>query len=518
MNRQLFNRAYQFRCAMALCGVVFLSACASGPSQPQIDQTRENLNPKDRAQRSITNFTPALRCMDDMMFRLGIRDVTLMMEELRDATQKVPVSVRDMMTSSISEMTRRSRAVRLSVFGTDQSNLAQLLQSAQKSSVFAVIPEYNLRGTISQLDEDVRKQGSSFGVLAERIFGLRFGNETKLSVISFDAAMVRTDNFTLVPGVASKNTTVIARRESSAGDGQAKILNGNITFSFNAASAEGNAQAVRNMVELALIELVGKLIRVPYWQCLGTADSDGEVRREMEDWFLSMQREELIVFLKERLRERRYYDGALDGKEDDTFKRSVRSYRSAIGLNADGAVDQNFFDAFVTWPSPVGSLPLLPKKAQTQAPVNPSTSTSTEKVVVALTKSEPIQISIASSGDLVNINVKASLAGYIYCYAQDRETKAIRRIFPNRFTRDPRLLAGQSLTLPGKSKFTLSSKNQFSCIHAPSEVYGDLPPPLRWGDFDDINLPSFGDIQRAFSTASGVDVFLALPFQHRSQH
>ncbi|MBL8304547.1 MAG: hypothetical protein JNM26_17485, partial [Ideonella sp.] len=294
--------------ALALAaGSALLAGCVTTPLQTSVKEVRAQQNPTERATRTITNFTPALRCMDDWMFQHGTRDLTLMMEDLRDATQKVPVSARDMMTSAISEMTRRSRAVRLSVFGNDQQNLAQLLQAAQKTTPFAVLPEYNLRGTISQLDEDVKRDSSVFGLLTSQAFGLKLGSETRFAVLGFDAAVVHTETMTLVPGVSSKNTTVLARRDASAGDGQARILNSATTFSFSAARSEGNAQAARNMVELAAVELVGKLIRAPYWQCLGTPDDHPEVLRETEDWFLSMDEGELVAFLKERFRERRWF-------------------------------------------------------------------------------------------------------------------------------------------------------------------------------------------------------------------
>ncbi|MEN9630544.1 MAG: hypothetical protein RJA10_3772, partial [Pseudomonadota bacterium] len=144
--------------SIAVALAALLAGCGSVPSKGTLQAVRAQANPVDTAQRTVTHFTPALRCMDEWMFNAGTRDVTLMMEEMRDATQKVPISARDMMTSAISEMTRRSRAVRLSVFGSDQGNLMQLLQVAQKTQPFQVLPEYNIRGTVSQFDEDVHKR------------------------------------------------------------------------------------------------------------------------------------------------------------------------------------------------------------------------------------------------------------------------------------------------------------------------------------------------------------------------
>lgn len=506
-----------------------LAACASAPSPPALQAVRSQANPADRAQRTITNFTPALRCMDDMMFRIGTRDVTLMMEELRDATQKVPVSARDMMTSAISDMTRRSRAVRLSVFGSDQQNLAQLLQQAQKSNVFSVVPEFNLRGTISQLDEEVKKNSSTFGLLTQRAFGVRFGTEVKFSVLGFDGAMVRTETMTLVPGVASKNTTVLVRRDASAGDGQARILNANTVFSFAAGRAEGTSQAARNMVELAAIELVGKLIRAPYWQCLGTSDGDSEVQREVEDWFVAMDEGERVVFLKERMRERRYYDGALDPIADPAFAAAIASYRQALDLAPNGTIDLAFFKRFIARSVPPG--PLAPPRSRAAAAAARSGAAAAAPPVAVVSAApqlpvpavaevpaplpapapaSPLQAFVVAGSDgRAELKVVSDAPGYIYCYARDPQQNAIRRIFPNRFARDPRVEVGRAITLPGPERFELSASHDFACVHAPREVYNDLPPPLRWGDFEDIRLPGFDEIRQQFTQASGLPVSLA---------
>ena len=504
------------RFTSALLAGSLLAGCAAPGTQPSTAQVRQQQNPADRAQPTVTNFTPALRCMDDLMFKAGTRDVTLMMEELRDSTQKVPVNARDMMTSAISDMTRRSRAVRLSVFGSDQGNLSQLLQQAQKTQVFSVVPEFNVRGSISQFDEDVRRQSSTLGVLAER-FGVRFGSDTRFSVLGFDAAMVRTDTFTLVPGVASKNTTVIAKRDASAGDGQARLLGASATFAFNSGRAEGTAQAARNMVELAAIELVGKLTRLPYWQCLGVADQQAEVQRELEDWFFAMGDAEQVVFVKERLRERRWFDGALDGTRSPAFDAALRAYRVALALPAQGELDLDFFKRFVT--QAVAKGPLAPSAAalpQAAVPGAAVLATATAAPVpvpvpAVAPAPAPLQVHLLRQGaGRTDLRVLSPTAGYVYCYAQDPSTQAIRRVFPNRFARDPRIEAGATLSVPGAGRFKLDARQTYACLHAPREVYADLPAALRWGDFDAVRLDGFEQVRQAFAQSSGQPVALAL--------
>lgn len=498
-----------------------LSACAT---QGALQEVRTNSNPADRAQRNITNFTPALRCMDDMMFARGTRDVTVMMEEFRDATQRVPVSARDMMTSAMSDMTRRSRGVRLSVFGTDQQNLTQLLQQAQKTNAFGVIPQYNIRGTISQFDDSVSKTGGSVGIsIVEKLFGVRAGLDTKFSVIGLDAAVVDTSSLTLIPGVSSKNTTVLTSRDASAADGQAKLENPGIglVFSFNTARSDGPSQAARNMVELATLELVGKLIHAPYWQCLGVPDSDPEIQREMDDWFFSMDETERVQFIKENMREKRYYDGAIDGNTDAAFFSALRLYRKALKLPEVGPVDQAFFKTFITTATPRGPLAGTPRKLASANGTLTATATSANpaapepapvadapaaSAVPALTIVQ--QAPVTKGANALNLSVQVHSPGYLYCYSQDPVTRRIQRIFPNRFGRDPRVEAGRPVQLPGQGRFVLNPAAEIACLHAPREIYGDLPPPLRWGDFEDIKASRFEEIRDIFSQASGFPVQL----------
>jgi hypothetical protein len=432
-----------------------------------------------------------------------------------------------MLTSAVSEMTRRSRAVRLSLFGNDQQNLQQLLNQAQRSGVFQVIPEFSVRGTVSQLDEDVKRDSASFSVLVQDLFGVRLGGETRFSVLAFDAAVVRTDSFTLVPGVTSKNTTVLARRDTSAGDGQARLRTTSTVFAFSSGRSEGTSSAARNMIELAAIELVGKLIKAPYWQCLGIEDDNAEVQREIEDWFLSMDEGERTVFLKARLRERGYFDGALDASTPPAFADALQAYRSALGLAAARQpVDLSFFNRLITRPAAAGPLGVLPRGAglaATAVAAGPVSSAKAAPGTPVLPGAQapaqatppqavlPVaQMSVTPAGAAVQLSLQLSgpQGAYVYCYAQDPRSGALRRIFPNRFATDPRVNAGQAVDLPGRGDFKLPAEHRYACVLAPREVYQVLPPQLRWGDFEDIRLSDFEAIRQQFAEASGLPVAL----------
>lgn len=523
------RRPFLHRRAVLSAATALLGGCAAtAPTQHTLGTVRAQVNPLDTPQRTVTGFTPALRCMDEWMFQAGTRDVTLMMEEMRDATQKVPISARDMMTSAISEMSRRSRAVRLSVFGSDQGNLVQLLQQAQKTQAFQVLPEYNIRGTVSQFDENVQRRGASLGLLAERL-GLRLGQESRFSVLAFDAAVVHTESLTLVPGVSSKNTTVLTQRSTSAGDGQGRVLGVGAVFSFEAARAEGQAQAARNMIELAAVELVGKLVRAPYWQCLGLSDDHPEVQREIDDWYHGMDEAERVVFVKSRWRERRWWNAALDDSASPAFDDTLSRTRQALGLPAAGALDAAYFQALVTRRLPAGPLgpqrkgagavqrvAAAPAAADAAAPTAPTAPEVPAVSAAAAVPDDapPARVFVQAGADgRAELRVLAASAGHLSCFAQDPQTQALRRIYPNRFERDSRVEAGAQVALPGKGRFTLDARQHFACVHTPTDLYNDLPPPLRWGDFDEVRVRSLDQVAQAFSQAAGhaVPVLQAQP-------
>jgi curli biogenesis system outer membrane secretion channel CsgG len=480
------------------------AGCAISPRQPQqpLRPTAQAQGPQAAPQRNLTHFSDGLRCMDDMMFRFGVRDVSVMIEEMQDQSRRLGAGTRDMMVSAFADMTRRSRGVRLVTFGQDNQNVVQLLSIAQRLNDFKVVPQFDIRGSITQFDEDVeRSQGGVGGSLAG-LLGVRFDRSRQASVLGFDASVVTTADLSLVPGASSKNTVVVTREETRAGDGVAQLRNGSLNFSFAVGRSEGVAQSLRNMVELASIELTGKLLRLPYWTCLRLDDSHPEVRRELEDWFLSMQgTPELTRFLQEQLRNRKFYDGPADGKPNPAYAAALAAHRKALGLKEEGEPDLRLMSAFLTQPIP--QAPPQPFKAEKPAGEEgapaPAAADRQIKLSVRLGKTT------YRRGEPIEMTITTGQPGYVYCYVQSPSNGKIQRIFPNRFARDPRVEANAPLVLPGAQGFKVAAgaegvrQQTVGCLATEREIYNELAPQLRWGDFEDIRLGTFDDIRFAFS-------------------
>lgn len=489
----------------AVAAALVLGACAALPARqaeprPTVDTQPAPAGPKATPQRNVTPFAEGLRCMDDMLFRFGVRDVSVMIEEMQDQSRKLGAGTRDMMVSAFADMTRRSRGVRLVTFGQDNQNVVQLLSIAQRLNDFKVVPQYDIRGSITQFDEDVSRTQGSTGLLGA-LFGVRLDRNRQASVLGFDASVVTTSDLSLVPGASSRNTVVVTREDTSAGDGLAQIRNGSLSFSFAVSRNEGVAQSLRNMVELASIELTGKLLRLPYWSCLNIASDHPDVQREIEDWFLSMQgTPELTRFLQEQLRFRRFYDGPADGQPNPAYHEALAAHRRALGLPEDREPDLALLRAFLLQPIP--KPPAQPfkadKTAQADAPGAPPEGKEV-KLSVQLSKRS------YRTGEPIELTASTAQPGYLYCYVQSPATGRIQRIFPNRFVRDPRVEAHTPVVLPGAQGFKVAAgaddarQQAVGCLATAREVYNELPPQLRWGDFEEIRLGTFEEIRDAFA-------------------
>ncbi len=487
-----------------------LTACATTPQTltppPTLQVQPAAVGPKAVPQRNVTHFTDGLRCMDDMLYRFGVRDVSVMIEEMQDQSRRLGAGTRDMMVSAFADMTRRSRGVRLVTFGQDNQNIVQLLSMAQRLNEFKVVPQYDIRGSITQFDEDVNRQQASLGAslvsaITGPLFGVRFNRSEQSSVMGFDASVISTVDLSLMPGASSKNTVVVSRDETSAGDGLAQIRNSSLSFNFAVGRNEGVAQSLRNMVELATIELTGKLLRLPYWTCLKLDADHPEVQREMQDWYLSMQGGiDTARFFQEQLRFRKFYDGPADGKPNAAYSQALAAYRQAAGTRTEGEPDFEVWQAFL-----LRAIPAPP-----QQPF----------VAAKSTLGKPIELSVDVSktryrrGEAVELKVSTTQAAYVYCYVQSPTTGKIQRIFPNRFAREPRIEANTPLELPGAQGFKVAAggegviRQTLGCLATEREVYNDLPPQLRWGDFEDIRLGSFEEIRDAFALVAKAPVAL----------
>ena len=128
--------------------LLILAGCASPADAPVVAR------PKTQPVRNFTSFSASLQCMDNLLARFGVRDVVITSAGLPDATGEIRTGTKDMMISAISTMSVRSRAFKFVDFDQQQVDVHSLQSLVGFTDDFRV-PNYYIRGAITQLDEGV---------------------------------------------------------------------------------------------------------------------------------------------------------------------------------------------------------------------------------------------------------------------------------------------------------------------------------------------------------------------------
>lgn len=522
------------RSTLALC-VAALSACSTLDADKHVAAKAKEMKtgPTSAPYKSITSFANGLRCMDNLLLEYGTRDVAVIVEDLADQTKKVNAGTKDMLISAVSDMTRRSRAIRLVAYGQDSGNTVGFLFQALRREHFSVVPQYSLRGSISQFDDAIVRRNVDAGVSITPYLGLGYASTSQASVLGIDLTMLSTQDLGVVPGVASRNS-VILFKAGKGFDGEAEYHKFGINFSLSTATQEGQSQALRSLVELAAIELFGRLAKVPYWSCLGASSSDEAVQSEMRDWYDAMLANptEIIEYFQQQMRARRVYDGPIDGVVNPQIKEAVARYREALGLSREPKLSYDFFQAYLSANhrevsarvepvvseavAPAGAAAPAVAAAAAAAPAGGAKAAAAAGAAAASGGRLALQLGTLNNvtrfagGEPVLLSVMPTRNAHVYCYLQD-ENLQISRFFPNRFRKDSRVEAGRGLQLPGAMRFEIrmnprAKPETVSCFATERDIMADLPGSFAGVDFEPLPIASLEQLREAFVTVSGGNI------------
>lgn len=509
----------------ALAAVVTTSGCSTTEPQHATEAPRAAAPvAAPAAPSAAANFTPALRCMDTLLADYGVRDITVMVDDLADQTKGNAAGAKDLLVATVANMTQRSRAIRVIASGKEWGNTAAAL-AAMKKEGFAVAPQFALRGAMTLQDGQT----------------LRRGNDTySTSQLGIDLSLLTTQDFSVVPGVASRNAATLFKQGRSF-DGRAELAKFGVNFGIASNGNAVTADSTKALIELTSIELFGRLARVPYWTCLGMSEAHAGVSGEIQDWYdtIASNRVELIRYFQAQLRLRRVYEGPIDGAPNEAFKEAVARYREALGLAREAKLTLDLFKAYlnadhvqlaqvlnppvqVATAAPVAPVPVAPAPAPLAAPAPQAPVTTPRPALTAApaTTTKPsagpmLSLRIATSADprpiarkegqAIQLSVRPSRDAHIYCYMQDHEGK-VKRFFPNRWRSDSRVQV-EGVRLPGAMGFVIPVESQgaresIACFATERDVLAQLPEAFDIGDFDAMPGASLDQVKSAFVKAT----------------
>lgn len=421
--------------------------------------------PSNRIQRTITNFGEALSCMDDLFLQYGKTGLVISAGDIPDKTEQLKSGTRDMLISAIDSMSIKSKAF---VFVDAEND--DLLSNAQAAPF-----DFYIKGSITNVDANSvassKKAGISFSPVS-----LGIAADRQVGQIGMDLGMYLAKDRTAVPGVRTQNTVLLVNSSKGA-DLEGLLPFASLLFSVRKDVNQTQGASIRSLIQLSLIELLGKFTKVPYWQCLALPSADPLALRTATDYFGRMSPRERIAATQTALRQAGTYAGPVDGVESPELKLAVSRYRAEKNLGAGTAIDPQLYFSFL-----VNSLPaksdvagLAPSKAAPAALAPPP-----DRAALDFTMTVPTTLRVKQP---FRITLKPSQDAYFYCFMAGSDKNSAIRIYPNRFTgTQPLTPAGTALVIPAdnfKLAFDAPGTEEVACVARTQPYEEPFPPSLR---------------------------------------
>ncbi|MCR9255839.1 MAG: DUF4384 domain-containing protein [Alphaproteobacteria bacterium] len=464
--------------------------------------------PKTPPVKTVTSFTPALRCMDDLFARYGKSDIIITSAGLPDATGLIQAGTKEMMISAISKMSVKSNAFRFVDYDPTQIGVQDLHNLIGiRTDLGFDVPRYYIRGAITQLDSGVTADSAGGGVAYG---GVAVGAATDriASVIGMDLNMGDMITRQILPGISATNSITVTR-SGTGGDFDGLIGKVGIFFELSMDRSEGTHQSVRTLVELSLIELMGKLTKVPYWRCLDIPATNPAIMAEAREWFDSTPETDIVAAVQTALIGAGYYSGAPSGRLDDATRRAISRFQAEADLIPNGRLDfAVFFDMLQR------DLLVIEDKLDAGAQLFPA---STDDSGAAAPLGQQVAFGLTTNkgrtptfgiGEEITVSFQPQEGAYMYCYYLDG-AGLISRIFPNRFQPNAYVNPGKRIDIPGShGKFSIlaefpGAEEAVDCVASKRELGIGLPPWMMEQDLRPI--PNVTSLDRVLGEFQRID-------------
>lgn len=412
--------------------------------------------------RSISSFNESLLCMDYMLRAAEIPTTLITAKQFPDYSGKVPAATKDMMITAISRMSRLSNAFRYVDYEVNLvtqdtvQNLTTILLNNNQMQLQR--PALYLSGGVSFVDQNVFSNSSSVG-LAHTRANIGYNRSRGATLLGLEMHLGDFRTRTLLPGMDSANEVVFGGGSEGL-DVAGTIGIYGVQFTLGRDYAQGTGGALRTLVDLAAIELVGKWARVPYWQCLMLEQTNPNFQRQMRDWFDSSGPSGQSGFVQSSLRSQGYLpaDSSALALNDPRLRGALARFQADNDIVVTGALDfptyeralRNFVEldtngalARIGW-SESGS--------QVAALKGPSPQTTSAimpwMIDMQIENPQPAGERPAfSEGDQVFLSATVSRTSYLYCYFSDSSGN-VMRLLPNAISTNALVQANQALRIP----------------------------------------------------------------------
>ncbi|WP_462182232.1 peptidoglycan-binding domain-containing protein [Pseudoalteromonas gelatinilytica] len=387
---------------MKIFSVLFLGVMLCGCANqlidvPEVPPEVSAEFPTELPSSTITSFSNALVCMDDMLAVNRRAPMFISSSPIGNFSGDHSISngITEMFISAMSRISARSGSIKYVSFEPAIQNILSLQGAHPESKQFRA-PDYFIRGGLTQVNKSLWSGQEGVGESIEfdpgnlidgGTFFLLQGQEDATESVSKSASYVSLSmdlnvgfipNLQMLSGVYSSNTLGFTNSKSDSLSVDISVHDLGISYSLSNNITKDMNSMVRSLLEVGIIEIVGKLQNLPYHRCLLNAGRNVAKEKSLMSTFLtemSNSPDSLVKTVQQALKELEYYDGEVSGLLDINTQDAIAEYQGRMGLLQTGAIGFDTFKMLNTytptrdepyaswWKSP----PTIPEGASIQA-------------------------------------------------------------------------------------------------------------------------------------------------------
>lgn len=345
---------------MLSLALVLLSSC--GEMNPQ------NVNielEKSAPVVKVTNYTQALL---DLGLMSQIYDTGLMKVQSQDIADETGTSVTSggeiqRNITEIMKSTLNSIGGNVRFIEYNPSYIQNQMVSGYSSFDNKAIPDIVITGGITEFDRGLETRGEGTNVDAEAEFtgspkwfpsetaGVSYGDTSKSGKarITLDFNLKDFQTLAGIPRMSTTNSMEVYKglREEEFGltlFGPTFGLKGTIK------KVQGRHEAVRVLVQVSMIQMIGKYLALPYWRLLGDdANPDKTVLDSISETYYRMGREDRVGAVQQWLT-LHGYDVPINNRLDSKTVAALQRFDPALGADPNGISEALFTKLYLSIP------------------------------------------------------------------------------------------------------------------------------------------------------------------------
>lgn len=513
MRRTLLPTGPRLAPAAAFLSMV-LAGCSTIPDARKDADYQSSAStasrPVVRPVRSITSLTPSLACMDQMLRASEVPTTLVSSKYIGDPSGKVAVATKDMVVTSLSQMSRLSNAFRYVDYEVDIArqdtvqNLTTILLNTNQVQLQR--PALYFSGSISFVDQNVINSTMAAGVSGTRAEAA-YSRNKNATIIGLEMHLGDFRSRTLIPGMDSANEVVVGAGGQGL-DLAGRIGTYGVQLNVGRDYALGTGAAVRTLVDLAVIELVGKWARVPYWQCLTLDQTHPDFQRQLRDWFNAdgpaSQRRLVIAALASR----GYLPPAGAPRSPAAMREALGRFQSDERLVVTGVVD------FATYERALRDFVATGEDGSLQrVGWDGAGAPARARVIDMQIENVKSDRDTFEVGEQIFVSATVSRASFLTCFYADARGN-ISRLIPNNSNKSAWVAAGQAVRVPDwmspNPGFLMDAvspgREGLACFATDEEPGSALPAVLRGPPLRRIpGVTSLEQVDKAFAATWGAD-------------